>query len=132
MATATPLRGPKGPGLVAIRVNQRFEWRIVPVLMRSYPPQRDPGGRSCNLAISQFAGSCPGSTRKGQAGHAAVCLLRGDPIFIAPEGLAQARLDVADIMKQVAWYKAQNLVEAGVDAAAMLDLSFVKGHFNAG
>jgi NitT/TauT family transport system substrate-binding protein len=45
---------------------------------------------------------------------------------------AQARLDVADIMKQVAWYKAENLVEANVDAMSILDLSFVRGHLNAG
>jgi NitT/TauT family transport system substrate-binding protein len=44
---------------------------------------------------------------------------------------AQARLDVADIGKQVAWYEAQGLVEPGLDAKAALDLSFVKGHLNA-
>jgi NitT/TauT family transport system substrate-binding protein len=45
---------------------------------------------------------------------------------------AQARLDVADILKQIAWYKEQSLVEEGVDDRATLDLSFVKGHINAG
>jgi NitT/TauT family transport system substrate-binding protein len=44
---------------------------------------------------------------------------------------SQARLDVADILKQIAWYEAQGLAEPGVDARAILDLSFVKGHFNA-
>ena len=44
---------------------------------------------------------------------------------------AQARLDVPDILKQIAWYKALGLVEPGVDAPATLDLSFVKGHFGA-
>ena len=38
----------------------------------------------------------------------------------------QAKLDPADIAKQVAWLQSQNLVEAGVDAAAILDLSFIK------
>jgi hypothetical protein len=45
---------------------------------------------------------------------------------------AQARLDVADVVKQVACYKAANLVEASVDATSMIDLTFVKGRFNAG
>ena len=45
---------------------------------------------------------------------------------------AQARLDVADILKQIAWYKAQGLVAPEVDERSFLDLSFVKGHFNAG
>jgi NitT/TauT family transport system substrate-binding protein len=44
----------------------------------------------------------------------------------------QARLDVNDILKQIAWYKAQGLVAAEVDGRASLDLSFVKGHLNAG
>jgi NitT/TauT family transport system substrate-binding protein len=43
----------------------------------------------------------------------------------------QARLDVADILKQIAWYEAQGLADPGIDARSTLDLSFVKGHFNA-
>ncbi|MDJ1159243.1 ABC transporter substrate-binding protein [Chelatococcus sp. SYSU_G07232] len=43
----------------------------------------------------------------------------------------QARLDVADIVAQVAWLKAQGLVDASVDAKGFLDLSFVQGHLNA-
>jgi NitT/TauT family transport system substrate-binding protein len=39
----------------------------------------------------------------------------------------QARLDVGDIYNQVAWYKAQGLVDASVEPKAFLDLSFVKG-----
>lgn len=44
---------------------------------------------------------------------------------------AQGRLDVADIVKQVEWMKAQGLVEASVDPRSAMDLSFVEGHFNA-
>jgi NitT/TauT family transport system substrate-binding protein len=63
----------------------------------------------------------------------------GDPVEkAAPQVKAsafyvdgEARLDIADIVKQIAWYKAQGLVEAGVDERGALDLSFVKGHFNA-
>lgn len=43
---------------------------------------------------------------------------------------ASARLDVADIYKQVEWMKAEKLVDAGAEAGTMLDLSFVEGHFN--
>lgn len=42
----------------------------------------------------------------------------------------QARLDVQDIHNQVAWLKAQGLVDAAVDPKSFLDLSFVQGHMN--
>ena len=42
----------------------------------------------------------------------------------------KARLDVADIYKQIAWMKAEKLVDATVDPAATLDLGFVEGHYN--
>lgn len=47
--------------------------------------------------------------------------------YVDPQG----RLDVADIVKQIEWMKAQGLVEAGVDPMSAMDLSFVQGHFNA-
>jgi NitT/TauT family transport system substrate-binding protein len=43
---------------------------------------------------------------------------------------AQARLDVSDIYKQIAWMKSEKLVDEKVDPAMALDLSFVEGHFN--
>ena len=58
----------------------------------------------------------------------AVALVKASAFYVD----AQARLEVADILKQVAWYKAQGLVEAGIDERSTLDLSFVKGHLNAG
>jgi NitT/TauT family transport system substrate-binding protein len=42
----------------------------------------------------------------------------------------QARLDVSDIHSQVAWLKANGLVDASVEAKTFLDLSFIKGHMN--
>ncbi|HXX09186.1 MAG TPA: ABC transporter substrate-binding protein [Pseudolabrys sp.] len=42
--------------------------------------------------------------------------------FIDP----QARLDLPDIERQVAWYKARGLIDKSVDARNVLDLSFVK------
>jgi NitT/TauT family transport system substrate-binding protein len=38
----------------------------------------------------------------------------------------QARLDVADIAHQIAWYKSQGLINKAVDARVVVDLSFVK------
>lgn len=38
----------------------------------------------------------------------------------------QARLDVADVGRQVAWYKSQGLIDKAVDARAVVDASFVK------
>jgi NitT/TauT family transport system substrate-binding protein len=45
--------------------------------------------------------------------------------YIDPEG----RLLVRDIYHQIAWYQAQGLVDKSVDPGTVLDLSFVKGHF---
>jgi NitT/TauT family transport system substrate-binding protein len=37
---------------------------------------------------------------------------------------AQARLDMADFARQVAWYKAQGLLGAKIDARNLVDLTF--------
>ncbi len=42
----------------------------------------------------------------------------------------QARLDVADIYKQIDWMKSEKLVDASVDPKIALDLSFIEGHTN--
>jgi NitT/TauT family transport system substrate-binding protein len=52
--------------------------------------------------------------------------LRAGIPYVDPKG----RLLVGDIHHQVAWYKAQKLVDAGVDARNILDLSFVPDHFD--
>lgn len=57
----------------------------------------------------------------------AATLVEASAFYVDP----QAKLDVADILKQIAWYKEHGLVAAEVDGRATLDLSFVKGHFNA-
>jgi NitT/TauT family transport system substrate-binding protein len=46
--------------------------------------------------------------------------------YVDPE----ARLNVGDVYNQVAFWQSQALVDRTVDAKAILDLSFVKGHFN--
>jgi NitT/TauT family transport system substrate-binding protein len=38
----------------------------------------------------------------------------------------QARLDIADLVRQVEWYKAQGLIEPSVDARTIVDSSLVK------
>ncbi len=57
----------------------------------------------------------------------AATLVETSAFYVDP----QARLDVADILKQIAWYKEHGLVAPEVDGRAALDLSFVKGHFKA-
>jgi NitT/TauT family transport system substrate-binding protein len=46
--------------------------------------------------------------------------------FIDPKG----RLLVKNLYDQVAWYKAQGMVDAGADAKGMIDLGFVDGHLD--
>lgn len=46
--------------------------------------------------------------------------------YVDPAG----RLDVGDVIDQVRWYKAQGLVDAGVDARTFIDTSFIAGHSN--
>lgn len=56
---------------------------------------------------------------RGDEGTAAV---EAGAYYIDP----QARLDVADIERQVAWYKAEGLVDKNVDTRNIVDPSFVK------
>ena len=42
--------------------------------------------------------------------------------YIDPE----ARLDVADVARQIAWYKSQGLIGKTVEARTVVDASFVK------
>ena len=39
---------------------------------------------------------------------------------------ADGRLDVADVYKQVEWYREKGLVDASVDAGSFVDNSFIK------
>lgn len=43
-------------------------------------------------------------------------------VYCDPNG----RIDVADVERQIAWYKSQKLVDASVDAKAFIDTSFTK------
>jgi NitT/TauT family transport system substrate-binding protein len=55
-------------------------------------------------------------------GESAAATVEASAYFIEP----QARLDVADIERQIAWYKSQGLVDKSVNAREGVDLGFVK------
>ena len=52
----------------------------------------------------------------------AIAKVEASTFYVDP----QARLDVADLENQIAWYKSQGLVDAAVEPKAFIDLSFVK------
>ncbi len=54
---------------------------------------------------------------------AAAAVIEASAPFIDPK----ARIDVADIERQLAWYKAQGFVEKAVEARDVVDLSFTAG-----
>jgi NitT/TauT family transport system substrate-binding protein len=56
----------------------------------------------------------------GHAPEIAAASVEAGAVFVDP----LARLDSDDIARQVAWYKAQGLLDAGVDARDLVDLSF--------
>lgn len=62
----------------------------------------------------------------GQDPQKAADTVEASTFYVDP----QARLDVGDIHRQVAWFKSQGMIDASVDAAAFIDLSFVQGHTN--
>ena len=67
------------------------------------------------------------SVYPGEPAEQAVPKVKASAFYVDP----QARLDVADIVRQVDWYQKAGLVDAGMDAKAMLDLGFIAGHLNA-
>lgn len=55
-------------------------------------------------------------------GSDAVVAVELGAYYIDPE----ARLDVADVARQIAWYKSQGLIDKAVEARTVVDASFVK------
>lgn len=53
-------------------------------------------------------------------------IYKGAP-FVDPDG----RLKVDQLLAQVDWLKREGLVDAGLDPAAIIDLSFIDGHYGA-
>lgn len=52
--------------------------------------------------------------------------IKAGAVYIDPMG----RLDVGDVYKQIAWYKANKLVDDSVDPKTFIDTSFIDGHYN--
>ncbi|MFI5010824.1 MAG: ABC transporter substrate-binding protein [Hyphomicrobiales bacterium] len=86
------------------------------------------GKRVFDKTSDEVAASIAKYVYPGDPPEKAAASVKASAFYLDP----QARLDVADILRQIAWYKAQGLVDAAVDERGTLDLTFVKGHFNAG
>ncbi len=52
--------------------------------------------------------------------------IKAGAVYIDPMG----RLDVGSVYGEIAWFKKEGLVDPGVDPASILDLSFIKGHYD--
>jgi NitT/TauT family transport system substrate-binding protein len=78
-----------------------------------------------------FAG--PNGERRDGPTAAAILAILAKYVTVPPGQLAgavsyidaDARLDVPDILHQVAWYKSQNLLKADIDANALIDRRYV-------
>jgi NitT/TauT family transport system substrate-binding protein len=83
-------------------------------LKRGPDGQPAPGPEAAALLpiLAKYLGQTPEQVQQGIA-------------FVDPDG----RLLVKDIERQVAWYQAHGMVDKAVDPAAILDLSFVDGHY---
>jgi NitT/TauT family transport system substrate-binding protein len=86
----------------------------------------DSGNRKFDAASHAVAALIAKHVYPGEPADPAVDLVEASTFYLDP----QARLDVGDIHRQIAWYKSQGMVDASVDPAALIDLSFVRGHTN--
>lgn len=84
------------------------------------------GKRVFDAGSDEAAKSIAKHVYPGEAAETAIEKVKASAIFVD----SQARLDVQDIYNQVAWYKAQGLIDVSVDPKSFLDLTFVQGHFN--
>lgn len=87
----------------------------------------DASGRRISDARSKEAAAMVAKyVAPGQDPQQAAQRVEASTFYVDP----QARLDVGDIHKQVAWFKAQGMIDKSVDPAAFIDLGFVEGHTN--
>jgi NitT/TauT family transport system substrate-binding protein len=86
----------------------------------------DSGNRKFDAASHEVAGLIAKHVYPGQPAERAVSLVEASTFFVD----SQARLNVGDIHDQIAWYKSQGMVDAAVDAKALMDLSFIEDHIN--
>jgi len=83
----------------------------------------DSGNRKFDAASHAVAALIAKHVYPSEPPDKAVGLVEASTFYVDP----QARLDTADIQAQIAWYKAQGMVDASVDPDALFDLSFVHG-----
>lgn len=89
--------------------------------------RRDGSGKRISDARSKQAAAIVARyVAPGQDPQKAADTVEASTFYVDP----QARLDIGDIHRQVAWFKAQGMIDAGVDPAAFIDLGFVQGHAN--
>jgi NitT/TauT family transport system substrate-binding protein len=86
----------------------------------------DSGNRKFDAASRAAAAEVAKHVYPGEPAEKAVGLVESSTFYVDP----QARLDVGDIHAQIAWYKSRGIVDASVDAASLMDLSFLQGHTN--
>jgi NitT/TauT family transport system substrate-binding protein len=72
-----------------------------------------PGAPALLAILAKYLGQPPEQVNQGLS-------------FVDPDG----RLLVKDIDRQIAWYQARGMVDKSVDAASILDLSFIDGHYD--
>jgi NitT/TauT family transport system substrate-binding protein len=84
----------------------------------------DSGNRKFDGAAHNAAALIARHVYPGEPPEKAVGLVESSTFYVDP----QARLDVGDIHAQIAWYKSRGMVDAAVDPAKLIDLSFLQGH----
>jgi NitT/TauT family transport system substrate-binding protein len=81
------------------------------------------GKRVSNARSLEVAATIARYVYPGRSKNSAAARVEADAYFMDP----QARLDAADVARQVEWYQSQGLVEPGVDPRSVVDLSFLAG-----
>ncbi len=71
-------------------------------------PKDGPSGAATIAIIAKYVGQSPDAVRSGIA-------------YIDP----QLRVNVADVMRQIAWYKSQNMVKGDIDGQKIIDRRYV-------
>lgn len=138
-----------GSGKIIGWVSDETPWQLGALFASSRRVQRDRGlvqrfVRAYQRGLADYAAACLARDAQGQRvfdAKAAALLpilekwvepkptldtLKLSANYMDPQG----RLLVQNVYEQVAWYRAQGLVDATVDAAHFLDLGFVQGHFD--
>jgi NitT/TauT family transport system substrate-binding protein len=121
-ASPKAIAGRRGVVEKFVRAYQKGAAEFSEALLR-----RDGSGRRVSDARSKEAAAVVAKyVAPGQDSQKAADTVEASTFYVDP----QARLDVGDIHRQVAWFKSQGMIDASVDPAAFIDLSFVQSHTN--